>query len=111
MLLKLTLIQVIVSLKVVTATTNNQLYKRLILSGYDWTQFVYKTPDFNVDTKIECGGHCNYQSTGCDLFVHESDSTTCHLGIFENGNTNFLSSVGAGETPVYIKIGYWKAYK
>ena len=105
MLLKLTLIQVIVSLKVVTATTNNQLYKRLILSGYDWTQFVYKKPDYHVDTKIECGGHCNYQSTGCDLFVHEPSLNVCHVGVFENGNKNYLSSVGVGETPVYINIG------
>ena len=104
MLLTFILIQII-NIILVTTASNNQLYKRLILTGYDWTQFVYKTSPFDVDTKIECGGYCNYQPSGCDLFVHESNLNVCHVGVFENGNKNFLSSVGVGEIPVYIKIG------
>ena len=95
----------IVYVTLVTGSSNNQLYKRLILTGYDWTQFVYKTPDFYVGSKIECVGHCNYQSPECDLFVYEPDSTVCHLGVFENSNKNYLASAGVGENPVYIKIG------
>ena len=109
LLLKLTIIQII-NIALVTTTSNNQLFKRLMLSGYDWTQFVYKTSAFNVDTKIECGGYCNYQPAGCDLFVHEPSLNICHVGIFENGNKNYLSSVGVGETPVYINIGNCRSF-
>ena len=105
MSLGLVLFGTIVSITLASGVSNNQLYKRLILTGYDWTQFVYKTPDFYVGSKIECGGHCNYQSLGCDLFVYEPDSTACHLGVFENSNKNYLASTGVGENPVYIKIG------
>ena len=96
-------------INIALAFDSHNLYKRLHLEGYEWTQFVHIIPSFHVATRIECGGHCNLKDSGCDLFIHELDleknEGTCHLGIFDNSNKNLLTSSGVGENPVYVKLG------
>ena len=102
-------LSLVLYINIVLAFDSHNLYKRLHLEGYEWTQFVHVTPPFHVSTRIECGGHCNSKDSGCDLFIHEDDNkdseASCHLGIFDNSNKHFLSSSGVGENPVYIKLG------
>ena len=69
----------------------NKLFKRLTLNANRWQRFVHKRIEYDVNTLIECGGHCNYHDSQCDLFVFMKDTLTCHIGTFANVNTNFLS--------------------
>ena len=74
------------------------------MDANDWKKFVYKTINFNVETPVECGANCNYFNENCDLFILQSDTTVCHIGTFENGQQNYLSSPG-GDHPVHLNIG------
>ena len=94
---------------VVIGVTNHDMYKRVFLDGYEWTQFVYQTPEYFVHTRIECGGYCSSKGSGCDLFVHKPDqsqnASICYFGTFDNSYKSFLSSSGIGENSVYVKVG------
>ena len=87
----------------------HRLYKRLVMQANDWTKFVHKTVQFDVETKIECGASCNYHLEECDMFIHFQDDILCHIGLFENGNQNFLTGL-SGEHPVYLSLGNRKIF-
>ena len=93
----------------VIGVTNHDMYKRVFLDGYEWTQFVYQTPEYLVHTRIECGGFCSSKGSGCDLFIHKPDQTQnasiCYFGTFDNSYKSYLSSSGIGENSVYVKVG------
>ena len=82
----------------------NKLFKRLTLHADRWQKFVHKRIDYDVNTLIECGGHCNYHDLQCDLFIFMKDSMTCHIGTLSNGNTDFLSGF-SGEHHLHFSFG------
>ena len=82
----------------------NKLFKRLTLNADHWQKFVHKIIDYDVNTLIECGGHCNSHDSNCDLFVFMKDTSTCHIGTLSNGNTNFLSGY-SGEHHLHFSVG------
>ena len=84
--------------------SNHKLYKRLVLDANHWQRFVHKTMTFDVDSIIECGGHCNYQGAQCDLFAFLKDTSTCHIGTLDNGNTAFLTGL-SGDHPLHFRHG------
>ena len=88
----------------VFAKNEHRLYRRLVLDAPDWSKFIHKQINFDVKTKIECGASCNFNGDQCDMFVHKNDDTVCYVGIFENGNQNFLTGQ-SGNHPVYLSIG------
>ena len=82
---------------------NNRLYKKLVMNSNDWSKFVHKTINFDVETKIECGASCNHHNEQCDMFIHKLD-LECHIGTFENGQQNYLNGQ-TGDNPVYLSLG------
>ena len=53
---------------------------------------------------IECGSACAAQfDGGCDLYAPKKDSKLCHIGYFDNTETNYLTGE-SGINPVYINL-------
>ena len=53
---------------------------------------------------IECGALCSAQfDGGCHLYAPQKDTKTCHLGYFDNTETNYLTGQ-SGIQPVYLSI-------
>ena len=53
---------------------------------------------------IECGTACAAQfNGGCDLYAPKKDSKLCHIGYFDNTNSNYLTGE-SGINPVYINL-------
>ena len=73
------------------------------MDANDWMKFVHKTMLFEVKTTIECGSYCNQHDTACDMFILRNNKK-CHMGTFENGQTNFLNQL-SGEFPVHLSLG------
>ena len=71
------------------------------MNSDDWSKFVHKTINFDVETKIECGASCSYHNEQCDMFIHDLE---CHIGTFENGQQNYLNGQ-TGDNPVYLSLG------
>ena len=57
---------------------------------------------------IECGSACAAQfDGGCDLYAPKKDSKLCHIGYFDNTETNYLT--GESEiNPVYINLSKYR---
>ena len=87
----------------------HRLYKKLVMNSNDWSKFVHKTINFEVETKIECGASCNHHNEQCDMFIHKLDILECHIGTFENGNQNYLTGQN-GDNPVYLSLGELPIY-
>ena len=84
---------------------HGQLYKRIVLNVDLFSKFIHKSIPYNVKTKIECGAHCSYHKSDCDLFFYKPVSYQCHIGSTGNLNTNFLTGQIPGEYPVYYNTG------
>ena len=53
---------------------------------------------------IECGSACAAQfNGGCDLYAPKKDSKLCHIGYFDNTDSNYLTGE-SGTNPVYINL-------
>ena len=106
------LISFLILLSSIFVNSNNKIYKRLHLKPPGWTKFVSKSINHDIKTRIECGSTCNYHDSNCDLFIHLKDEDMCHIGTFENGNQNYLSSNDfSGQYPVYLSLGKYQISK
>ena len=68
-----------------------------------WKKFIHTTPDYYVDTTIECGAACNAHWAQCDLFVFQENQKRCHVGLADQNN-NYLTGL-SGNWPVHLSIG------
>ena len=68
-----------------------------------WKKFIHTTPDYYVDTTIECGAACNAHWAQCDLFVFQENQKRCHVGLADQNN-NYLTGL-SGTWPVHLSIG------
>jgi hypothetical protein len=75
------------------------LYKRLILDDTQWPGYISKTVPFKTNGNIECGAIC--ASGNCDLYAPQKDTKSCHIGYFENTETDYLTGQD-GLQPIYI---------
>ena len=79
-------------------------YKQLSLDDKQWPGYISKTITYNTSTNIECGAVCSAQfDGGCHLYAQEKDTKTCHIGYFDNTNTEYLTDQD-GIQPVYISL-------
>ena len=69
----------------------------------NWKKFIHTTPDYYVDTIIECGAACNAYEHKCNLFVFQENQKRCHLGLADQNN-NYLNGL-SGTWPVHLSIG------
>ena len=87
--------------------SKHALYRRMNLDANDWTQFVFKTINFEVSTKIECGSACSFHGDVCNMFIHMN--TYCHIGNYDNGGQNILTEL-SGDHPLFLDLGKFIVY-
>ena len=79
-------------------------YKLLSLDDSQWPGYISKTIPYKTNTNIECGALCSAQFYGeCNLYAQQKDTKTCHIGYFDNTDTNYLKDQ-TGVQPVYISL-------
>ena len=70
-------------------------FKRIILEGTKWPQFINESYDSG---KIECAAFCSIQPHGnCDLFV-VPDNSKCYIGYYTNNGTEYLEEQPGSES-------------
>ena len=80
------------------------LYKRLTLDETQWPGLISKTVPFKTNGNIECGAIC--ASENCDLYAPQKETKSCHIGHFENTETDYLTGQD-GIQPVYISTSMY----
>lgn len=84
-------------------------YKLLSLDDTQWPGYISKTIPYKTNTNIECGALCSAQFYGeCNLYAQQKDSKTCHIGYFDNTDTNYLKDQ-TGVQPVYISLSKYRS--
>ena len=86
-------------LSVISSKKKGILYKRIALDDTQWPGYVSKTVPFKISGNIECGAIC--ASENCDLYAPQKETKSCHIGYFENTETDYLTGQD-GIQPVYI---------
>ena len=71
---------------------------------YCYQQKAKLNNSIKANGNIECGALCSAQfDGGCHLYAPQKDTKTCHLGYFDNTETNYLTGQ-SGIQPVYLSI-------
>ena len=80
------------------------LYKRITLDDTQWPGLISKTVPFKTNGNIECGAIC--ASENCDLYAPQKETKSCHIGYFEDKETDYLTGQ-EGIQSVYISTSMY----
>ena len=97
--MKLLILISILSITTAEKKAKGILYKRITLDETQWPGYISRTVPFKSNGNIECGAIC--ASGNCDLFAPQKETKSCHIGYFENTETDYLKGQD-GIQPVYI---------
>lgn len=62
----------------ISALGSNNTYRKLIIDGSSWPQMIYKSVARDINSRIECGLHCDLDPNACTLFTVFNNK--CYLG-------------------------------